>query len=238
MQLDILAFAAHPDDVELSCSGTVIKHVKQGYKVGVVDLTKGELGSRGDAETRLREAAFASKVLGISARENLGLRDGFFEDNEAAQLELVRMIRKYQPKIVLCNAENDRHPDHRRAALLASHSCFLAGLIKIETHLDGNAQVPWRPQTVYHYIQDYYAKPNLVVDISENMDQKMESIMTFDSQFYKPGSEEPNTPISSKEFLEFIKGRALEYGRLIGVKYGEGFTTARPPGTNDLMTLL
>lgn len=233
-KVDILAFAAHPDDVELAASGTIIKHIKQGKSVAIVDLTQGELGSRGSAELRLKEADDSAKILGLSARENLNLGDGFFEINQENLLEVIKMIRKYQPEIVLCNAEEDRHPDHGRASELVSRACFLSGLIKIET-----GQNAHRPKAIYKYIQDRYLKPDFVVDITEEMDTKMDSILAFSSQFYQEGDDnEPKTPISSKDFLEFVKARAREFGRNINATYGEGFIVERPVGVEDITTLL
>lgn len=237
-KLDILAIAAHPDDAELACSGTLVKHQKAGKKIGILDLTHGELGSRGTAETRLEEAAAASKIMKLEARERLNLGDGFFEINEESLKQIIVQIRRFQPEIVLCNAPKDRHPDHGRASELASRACFLAGLVKIETEWDGKTQDKWRPKTVYHYGQDHYLKPDLVVDISSEFDTKMEAIKAFKTQFYNPNSKEPNTPISGKDFLDFIEARAASFGREIGVKYGEGFITERPVGTNDLFGLV
>lgn len=236
-ELDILAFAAHPDDVELGCSGTLYKHVLQGYKVGIIDLTRGELGTRGSAEIRNNEAAASSKVLGISVRENLDFADGFFQNDKAHQLEIIKVIRKYRPKIILANSISDRHIDHGRAAALVSDAAFLSGLAKIETKSDGSIQQAWRPQAVYHYIQDYYLKPDFAVDITDTFDKKIESIKCFSSQFYNPDSKEPQTPISSKDFLDFIEARAREFGRPIQAKYAEGFKTSRYIGVNDLFHL-
>ena len=239
MKLDILAFAAHPDDVELSCAGTILKHVAAGNKVGIVDLTRGELGTRGTPELRLQEAAKAAEILGLSARENLGMADGFFEVNKDNQLALIRMLRKYRPEIVLANAVHDRHIDHGRASRLASEACFLSGLRKIETELEGHPQEAWRPKAVYHYIQDRFIKPDFVVDITPFIDKKMEAMMAFASQFnHVPGSNEPQTPISSPEFVEFIKSRAANFGRDIGAQYGEGYTVERTPGVNSFFDLL
>lgn len=238
MKLDILAIAAHPDDVELSCSGTILKHIKLGKKVGVIDLTQGELGTRGSAELRLNEAAQASEMLGIAVRENLGFPDGFFENSKSYQSEIIKKIRQYQPEIVLCNAVDDRHPDHGRAGKLVSDACFYSGLIKIDTTLNNQAQEAWRPKTVYHFIQDRYIKPDFVIDISEFMDLKMKAIMAFSSQFYNPESNEPNTPISNPDFLEFVKSRSSEFGRQIGARYAEGFTVERYPGVNNLFDLI
>ncbi len=237
MKLDILAFGAHPDDVELSASGTLINHIKKGYKCGIVDLTNGELGTRGTSDTRRAEAAEASKILGLEIRENLNMADGYFSNDKAHRLEIVRMIRKYKPRIILCNAIRDRHPDHGRGSDLLSDSVFLAGLVKVETIDEGKVQEPWRPDAVYHYIQDRYIKPDFVVDISEAWEQKMESILAYKTQFYQPGSTEPQTAISTKEFLDFLKGRASEFGRSAGFKYAEGFTTERAPGITDITVL-
>lgn len=238
MKLDILAFAAHPDDVELACSGTLIRHIKKGYTAGIVDLTRGELGTRGTPEIRAEESRNSSAILGISVRENLGMKDGFFIQDEENQLKVIRMIRKYQPEIVFANAVSDRHIDHGRAAKLTADACFLSGLRKIETFDDDNKpQQPWRPKNIYHYIQDNFLKPELIVDITEEWDLKMQSIKAFKSQFYDPASGEPETPISSRDFLEFLAARALNFGRTIGVRYAEGFTTARTPGVDDLMLL-
>lgn len=237
MKLDILAFAAHPDDVELSCSGTLIKHIRAGYKAGIVDLTAGELGTRGSAELREKEAARASEILGVAARENLNLKDGLFGVDEASRLSVVRMIRKYRPEIVLANSIRDRHPDHGRASSLVSESCFLAGLPKLVTELNGEIQQAWRPKAIYHYVQDYQLKPDLIVDISDYMEDRIKSIMAYSSQFYNPDSKEPQTAISTKEFQEVLRSRALENGRLIGTLYGEAFIVERPPGVDDLMKL-
>jgi bacillithiol biosynthesis deacetylase BshB1 len=233
-KLDLLAFAAHPDDVELAASGTLVKHIRAGHACGVIDLTRGELGTRGTAETRYLEATHSSEILGLTLRQNLQLADGFFEVNEPNLLAVVTAIRKYKPQVVLANAINDRHPDHGRAAELVSRACFLAGLPKIVT---GNLQAH-RPTAVYHYIQDQYIKPDVIVDITNEFDTKMKAILAFKTQFYDPNSIEPNTPISGEDFLEFLKARAIEYGRTIGSKYGEGFTTERTLGTNSLTDLL
>jgi N-acetylglucosamine malate deacetylase 1 len=237
MKLDILAFAAHPDDVELAASGTVMAHIALGKKVGIVDLTRGEMGTRGTPEMRDKEAADSSAILGISARENLRFRDAFFTNNEEHQLKVIEMIRKYQPQIVLCNAEFDRHIDHGKGAALVHDACFLSGLRKIETIHNGEVQKAWRPKTVYHYIQDYHTRPDLIVDITPYFDRKVQSIRAFTSQFYDPNSKEPESPISGKDFLHFVEGRAREFGRLIGVPFGEGFTVKRPIGLNDLTQL-
>jgi len=237
MKLDILAFAAHPDDVELSCAGTLIKHIEAGYKAGIIDLTRGELGTRGSAEIRDKEAQKAGAVIGIHARENLGMRDGFFEINEENKLAVVRMIRKYRPEIILANAIDDRHPDHGRGSKLVSDACFLSGLIKVSTQLDGKIQEAWRPKVVYHYIQDRNMTPDFIFDVTGTMEKRVQAIMSYSSQFYNPESNEPETAISSKIFLEALKTRALEYGRLIGAEYGEGFVAERTPGVTDLFHL-
>jgi N-acetylglucosamine malate deacetylase 1 len=237
MNLDILAFGAHPDDVELSASGTLINHIKRGYKCGVVDLTNGELGTRGTAETRKSEAEAASKIMGLLVRENLNMADGFFQNDKTHKLEIVRMIRKYRPQIVLCNAVSDRHPDHGRGSDLIRDAVFLSGLLKVETIDSGIKQETWRPSAVYHYIQDRFIRPDFVVDISEVWEQKMESVLAYKTQFYQPGSLEPETAISTKEFLDFLKGRAIEFGRPAGYQYAEGFTVERTPGISDFFSL-
>jgi bacillithiol biosynthesis deacetylase BshB1 len=237
MKLDILAFAAHPDDIELACSGTLIKQVKNGNKVGIIDLTEGELGSRGSRELRYVEAGNASQVIGNAIRENLNLGDGFFEINEQSLLRVIEMIRKYQPEIVLCNAIKDRHPDHGRGGELVKRAAFLAGLVKIETSSDGIKQEKWRPKQVFHYIQDEYIEPDFVIDITNEIEPKMESILCYSSQFYNPESKEPQTPISSQEFMDFLDGRARQFGRTIGVKYGEGFTSSNTLKISNLNNL-
>ncbi|HRN42992.1 MAG TPA: bacillithiol biosynthesis deacetylase BshB1 [Vicingus sp.] len=237
MKLDILAIGVHPDDVELSCSGTILKHIAQGKKVGILDLAIGELGSRGSGELRLIEAAKAAKVLGVSVRDNIGLADGFFRNTKESQLEIIKIIRKYQPKVVLANAINDRHPDHGRAAKLISEACFYSGLVKIETELNGKKQEKWRPTAVYHYIQDRYIEPDFVIDVTDFVAKKIESIQCFGSQFYNPDSDEPQTPISGEYFMEFIGARMMQFGREIGVKYAEGFTAERYVGVDDILSL-
>lgn len=236
-KLDILVIAAHPDDAELGCSGTIAAHVAQSKKVGIVDLTKGEMGTRGTPELRIQEANDAAKILGLSARENLGFEDVFFKDDKAHQHELIKVIRKYQPEIVLANAISDRHPDHGKGASLATHACFMSGLRKIETEMDGVTQEPWRPKFVYHYIQNNYIQPDFIFDISDYWDTKVASIMAFKSQFYDPKSQEPASFISSPEFLPFIESRAREFGHRILTKYGEGFTVERFIGVKDLFDL-
>lgn len=227
MKLDILAFGAHPDDVELGCGGTLAKEIAAGNKVGIVDLTRGELGTRGSAELRDKEAAEAAKILGVVVRENLRMRDGFFVNDEKHQLEVVKMIRKYQPEIVLCNAVDDRHIDHGRGSKLVSDACFLSGLRKIETELDGQKQEAYRPTMVYHYIQWKNIEPDFVVDISGFNHKRVEAILAYGSQFYDPNSSEPETPIATKNFLESLSYRAQDLGRLIGADYAEGFTAER-----------
>jgi len=238
MKLDILAIAAHPDDVELSASGTLMRYVAEGKKVGIIDLTEGELGTRGTVETRYEEAAEASKIMGLSARENLRMPDGFFEDNAENKRLIIEQIRKYQPEIVLANSVTDRHPDHGRAGKLIEDACFLAGLRKIETDLDGIKQLPHRPRLVAHYIQDFYLEPSFVIDVTPFVERKIEVIKAFKTQFYDPNSPEPNTPISGEEFFDFIKGRMLNMGRPAGMKYAEGFTVSRVFGVKDLFELI
>ena len=236
-KLDILAVAAHPDDAELACSGTILKHIAQGLSVGVVDLTRGELGSRGSADLRDEEAAKSSEILGLSARVNLDLGDGFFEINEVALKSVVAAIRRFKPEIVLCNAKSDRHPDHGRGGDLVSRACFLSGLVKIETSFEGQKQEVWRPKAVYRYIQDHWLHPDMIVDITGFEDKKMEAILAFGSQFYDPNSDGPKTPISGKDFLEHVSSRNSAMGRLIGVDSGEGFTVERPMGIENLLNL-
>ena len=238
MKLDILAFAAHPDDVELSASGTLMRYVAEGKKVGIIDLTEGELGTRGTVETRYEEAADASKIIGLSARENLRMPDGFFEDNAENKRLIIEQIRKYQPEIVLANSISDRHPDHGRAGKLVEDACFLAGLRKIETSMEGQEQLPHRPRLVAHYIQDFYLEPSFVIDVTPFVDRKIEVIKSFKTQFYDPNSPEPSTPISGEEFFDFIKGRMLNMGRPAGMRYAEGFTISRVFGVKDLFNLV
>ena len=238
MKLDILAFGAHPDDVELGCSGTIAKEISLGKKVGIIDLTRGELGTRGTVEIRNQEAAAAAKILGISARENLDMRDGFFVNDEAHQMQIIKMLRKYKPEIVLCNAIDDRHIDHGKGSKLVSDACFLSGLMKIETELNGKKQDAWRPKLVYHYIQWKNITPDFVVDITGFNDKRVESILTYSSQFYNPKSNEPETVIASKNFLESLNYRAQDLGRLIGTDYAEGFTVERYLAVNSLGDLM
>jgi bacillithiol biosynthesis deacetylase BshB1 len=237
-KVHILALAAHPDDVELACSGILLKHKAQGKKTAVVDFTQGQLGSRGNAALRMDEARQAASVLGLAERVNLGWEDGFFEESEDNLRKLIAVIRYFQPEVVLCNAPHDRHPDHGRAGKLASRACFLAGLAKIETLYNGEAQQPWRPKSVYHYIQDYWIEPDIVIDISAEFNSKMKSIQAFSSQFYNPlSSDQTATPISGKDFLSFVEARARSFGRLIGAEYGEGLVKERAVGVEDLLLL-
>jgi len=237
MKLDILAFGAHPDDIELSCAGTLALQVSKGYKCGMVDLTRGEMGTRGTPEIRAEEAQEAARLLGIEVRENLGFKDGFFTNDAAHQLEVVKMIRKYRPEIVMANAPTDRHPDHGRGAEVVKTAVFLAGLRKIETELDGEAQEAYRPNLLLHYIQFQNLRPDVIVNIGEHMETKLKAVKAYKSQFYDPGSDEPKTVISSKNFLDSIVYRAQDMGRLIGAEYGEGFLSSQDLGTDDIMNL-
>ena len=238
MKLDILAIGAHPDDVELSCAGTLAKEISRGKKAGILDLTRGELGTRGTAEIRDEEAKEAARILGVKVRENLEFSDGFFQNNVAHQLEIIKMIRKYRPEIVLCNAVEDRHIDHGKGAQLVADSCFLSGLRKIETICQGNSQPAWRPKQVFHYIQWRNLTPDVVVDISGFMEKKMTAVQAYKSQFFDEESKEPETPISSSNFLESISYRARDLGRLTGVEYGEGYTVSRQLAVDSLFDLL
>lgn len=237
MKLDILVFGAHPDDVELGCGGTISKEVALGRKVGIVDLTRGELGSRGSAEKRDQEASKAKDILGVVVRENLAFADGFFVNDKKHQLEVIKMIRKYQPEVIICNAIDDRHIDHSKGSKLVSDACFLSGLIKIETELEGGIQEKWRPKQVYHYIQWKNIKPDFVVDITGYVDNKIKSVLAYDSQFYDPNSKEVETPITSKNFIESVRYRANDLGRLIGVEAAEGFTVERYLGVNSVFDI-
>ncbi|MEW5675684.1 bacillithiol biosynthesis deacetylase BshB1 [Flavobacterium enshiense] len=238
MKLDILAFGAHPDDVELGCGATIAKEVSLGKKVGIVDLTRGELGTRGTAEIRDREAEAAAKILGVEVRENLRFRDGFFVNDEKHQLEIIKMIRRYKPEIVLCNAIDDRHIDHGKGSKLVSDACFLSGLRRIETELNGENQEAWRPKLVYHYIQWKNIEPDFVVDVTGFTDKKVEAIMAYSSQFYDSNSNEPVTPIATKNFLDSLTYRYQDLGRLIGTDFGEGFTVERYLAVNSLGNLI
>lgn len=238
MKLDILAFGAHPDDVELSCGATLAKEVSLGKTVGVVDLTRGELGTRGSAEIRDTESAKAAEILGLAVRENLRFRDGFFVNDEAHQMEVIKMLRKYCPDIVLCNAVDDRHIDHGKGSKLVIDACFLSGLRRIETEIDGKPQEAWRPKVVYHYIQWKNLVPDFVVDVTGFMDVKVDSLMAYSSQFYDPNSTDPVTPIATKNFKDSILYRAADLGRLIGSEYAEGFTVERYVAVNSLGDLV
>lgn len=237
LKLDILALGAHPDDVELSCAGTLIKHARMGKKVGIVDLTSGQLGTRGNPELRIQEAHEAAKIMKLAIRENLQMEDGFFLNDKEHQLKIIQVIRKYRPDVLLINAPKDRHPDHGRAAHLSKEAAFLSGLAKISTSYNGKEQEAWRPKTVYNYIQSMYLKPDLIVDISEVMDEKMLAILAYKSQFFDPSSQEEATFISSPEFLDFIKSRARELGQIATCKYAEGFIAQRYIGVNDITEL-
>ena len=238
MKLDILAFGAHPDDIELGCGATIAKEVSLGKKVGIVDLTRGELGTRGSAELRMIEASNAAKILGVSVRENLGFADGFFTNDKKHQLEIIKMIRKYQPDIVLCNAIDDRHIDHGKGSKLVSDACFLSGLVKIETELEGKQQEKWRPKHVYHYIQWKNITPDFVIDVTGFIHKKQAAVLAYSSQFYDPNSKEPESPITSKTFIESINYRSRDLGRLIGVEYAEGFTSERYVAAENLSKLI
>ena len=227
MKLAILAIGAHPDDVELGCGATIAKEISKGKKVGILDLTRGELGTRGSAEIRASEAAKAAEILGVAVRENLGFADGFFTNDKKHQLEVIKIIRKYKPEIVLCNAIDDRHIDHPKGSELVSDACFLSGLRKIETSLDGEQQEAWRPKQVYHYIQWKNSEPDFVVDVSGFVEKKLSAVKAYGSQFYDANSKEPDSPISSKNFIDSIVYRAQDLGRLVGVEAAEGFNSER-----------
>ncbi|WP_276486104.1 bacillithiol biosynthesis deacetylase BshB1 [Paraflavitalea pollutisoli] len=241
MKLDILAIGVHPDDVELGCSGTLLNELKLGKQVGILDLTQGELGTRGTIETRYAEAAAAAKILGVQVRENLKMRDGFFRNDEEHKLQLIQAIRKYQPEIVIANILDDRHPDHGRAGHLIADACFLAGLIKIETKDDtGNPQARWRPKYVLHYMQDWYHEPDILIDISDVFEQRMKSIEAYGTQFNSgtAGDKEPQTYISTPDFLDSVIARARMLGKRIGVKYAEGFISEKKIGIRNLDALV
>lgn len=237
IKLDILAVGAHPDDVELSCGATLYKHAQAGKRTGVVDLTTGQLGTRGTPELRIQEAHAAAKILNLAVRENLEMQDGFFRNDEEHQLKVITAIRKYQPEVLLINAPEDRHPDHGKAARLVSDAAFLSGLTKIKTFHNGKEQEAWRPKNVYHYIQAKYLKPDFVVDVSEYFDVKMQAVLAYKSQFYDPNSTEQDTFISSRAFLDFLEARCRELGQITNVKYAEGFIAQRYLGVNDLTSL-
>ena len=238
LKLDILVLSVHPDDAELGCAGTILKHIAAGKKVGIADLTRGELGTRGSAEIREQEAAAAASILGLSVRENLSIPDGFFQNSPQYQLKVIEAIRKYQPEIIITNAYHDRHPDHGRASELVEASAFLSGLRKVETYLNGELQQAWRPGLVLHFIQDNYIKPDILVDVTEYWDKKIESIRAYGSQFFNPGwQDEPETYISSPDFIQIIEARAREFGKSIHVKYAEGFTSRKILGVDSLFDL-
>jgi bacillithiol biosynthesis deacetylase BshB1 len=242
MKVDILAIGVHPDDVELSCCGSLLKHIDQGKTVGLLDLTRGELGSRGSAALRDTEAAASALKMGAIFRKNLGMADGFLQYTQENLLKIIEIIRWCQPEVVLCNAPDDRHPDHGRSAKLEADACFYSGLLKIETNLDGMPQQHWRPKAVYHYIQDKDLVPSFVVDITPYMEKKLDLILTFRSQFFLPGAaeyqNEPATPISGQDFFEFVKAKCRAFGRPIGVEFAEGFIAARTPGVQSLFDLV
>ncbi len=239
MKLDILVLAAHPDDAELGCAGTIAKHIAMGLKVGIVDFTQGEMGTRGTVETRFQEASDAAGILGVTVRENLKMRDGFFVNDEAHQLKIIRAIRKYRPEIILANAVYDRHSDHGKGAQLAVDAAFLSGLVRIETTGDdGSKQDAWRPKVLYHYIQSQLIKPDIIVDISDYWELKLKAVKAFRTQFFDPASKEPETYISKPGFLRMIESRAIEFGHAIGTQYGEGYTVTRFVGVNSLLDLI
>ena len=238
-KLDFLAFGAHPDDVELGCGATIAKLVSQGKKVGIVDLTRGELGTRGSVEIRTKETEEASNILGITIRENMDFKDGFFRNDEEHQLKIIQVIRKHQPDFIFCNAPDDRHIDHPKGSQLIVEASFLSGLIKINTDdSSGNAQKQWRPKNIYHYIQWKNLDPDFIFDVSGFHNTKMNAVKCYSSQFYDPKSKEPETPISTKNFLDFIQSRAIDFGRLIGVEHGEGFITNRKLGLTSFTELI
>lgn len=239
MKLDVLAIGAHPDDVELGCSGTLINEVKKGKKVGIIDLTQGELGTRGTVETRYREAAEAAQIMGISVRENLKMRDGFFQNDETHQMQLVEVLRKYRPEIVIGNILEDRHPDHGRGGWLIYDACFLSGLRQIKTtDGEGREQEKWRPKMLLHYIQDRFYEPDIIIDVSEVWEQRMQSIKAYKTQFHDPSSQEPQSYLSTPDFMEAIVARARLLGKRIGVKYGEGFLSKKNIGLASLDALV
>ncbi len=238
MKLDLLAFGVHPDDVELSCAGVLLKEKLNGKKTGIIDLTEGELGTRGTAATRRAEAAAAAEILGVDIRENLQMADGFFSNDETHQRKIIQAIRKYQPEIVLCNATSDRHPDHGRSAKLVSDACFLSGLMKIETTNNNELQAAWRPKYVLHYIQDRFIMPNFVIDISSVFEQKLAAIKAYHTQFHKPGEDGPTTYISTPDFFDSVVYRHKWFGKMIGVKYAEGFLSDKMIGLENFDALI
>lgn len=237
MKLDILAFGAHPDDVEISCGATLLKYAKEGKSIGIIDLTEGELGTRGSSEKRYEEANKAAEILGLKIRQNLNMGDGVIAQSEENKLKIIECIRKYQPELILANSVHDRHPDHAKGAKLVAEASFLSGLRKIETESDGLPQQAYRPKILLHYVQDYYLTPDVILDVSETGKEKIELIKCYDSQFYNPSSKEPKTPISGKEFFDYLEGRMLSLGRELGVKYGEAYTIDRTLGVKDLFSL-
>ncbi|SHG34874.1 bacillithiol biosynthesis deacetylase BshB1 [Flagellimonas flava] len=240
MKLDILVFGAHPDDAELGAGGTIAKEVSRGKKVGIIDLTRGELGTRGTAEIRDREAAKAGQILGVAVRENMQFADGFFINDKEHQMEIIKMIRKFRPEVVLCNAVDDRHIDHGKGSKLVSDACFLSGLVKIDTKMEGEDewQEAWRPRAVYHFIQWKNLEPDFVVDVTGFIEKKNEAILAYGSQFFDPKSDEPETPISSKNFIDSVTYRARDMGRLVGVEYAEGFNVERYVAVDNLDALI
>ncbi len=239
MKLDLLAIAAHPDDVELGCSGTLIKEVNRGKKVGIVDLTQGELGTRGTIETRYAEAAAATAIMGIHVRENLKMRDGFFKNDEEHQMQVVQVLRKYRPEIVIANILEDRHPDHGRGGWLVYDACFLSGLRQVKSYDEnGKEQEKWRPKLLLHYIQDRFYEPDIIIDISEEWEKRMEAVKAYKTQFHDPASTEPQTYLSNPEFIQALEARARLLGKRIGVKYGEGFLSKKNIGIKDLDALV
>ena len=237
-KIDILIFGAHPDDIELGCGGTILSEIEEGKTVGLIDITEGELGTRGSAEKRKQESDKASKILGVDFRLNLGMRDGFVKNDENSQYEIIKLIRKYQPEIIICNAPDDRHIDHPEASKLVVSSSFLSGLVKIRTEIDNKIQNPWRPKNIYHYIQWKNLEPTFVVDISKHIENKMKAVLSYGSQFYNPESKEPTTLISSEKFLDSITARSADFGRLIGVEHAEGFISNKLVGVKSLNDLL
>jgi bacillithiol biosynthesis deacetylase BshB1 len=237
MKLDLLAIAAHPDDIELSSGATIALHASLGQKIGIVDLTQGEMGTRGTPQQRLMEAQAAKNILGVVVRENMKFKDAFFKNDHEHQLALIKIIRKYQPDIVIANAPDDRHSDHPRGSQLVTEACFMSGLAKIETLYEGHSQNAWRPRAVYYVIQSKFLQPDFIIDVSEYWDQKMKAIRAYKSQFYDPNSKEPETYISSPEFMNMIEARGKELGHAIGAKYGEGFITQRLPGLPNLSVI-
>ena len=238
MNIDILAFGAHPDDVEISCGGTLLRYADEGKQIAIVDLTQGELGTRGSGALRMEECKAASQILGLVDRVNLGMADGFFEENEDHLNQIIREIRHFRPKLILANSIRDRHPDHGRAAALVARAAFLSGLPKIKTERNGITQEAYRAPMLLHYIQDIYIEPDVVLDVSAYAEEKIKLVQCFSSQFFDPNSTEPETPISNAHFFEFMKGRMLQFGRPIGAKYAEGFTVNRTLGVSDLFHLI